>query len=266
MTTVTMLHAVTRDRHDFAPFAATIARMNPRPQDLLGHGEAPRAPRYRLQDFAAAVRWPDANAAEASAATGTPGDGPLFYGHSLGGLVALAVAQDNPGRLRGLVLEDPPLFESRQPRLDTTPWAGGFRALKRIMTGKGRDRTLAEWEAAVALWPSGHGTQTIAEQGGTDAVARRARQIAALDPAVLDAMVDPDLHHAFDPITAIRAARCPVTILVGNREEGSALSAQDLVILAAEPSVTLVRIQSAGHYLHEARPDLCADALKALAP
>lgn len=287
MTTVTMLHAVTRDRHDFAPFAGMLDRLNPRPLDLLGHGDAPRSPHYRLQDFAAAISWPAPSAAEnppgappsapatpvalaAPAAPAAPETAPesasLFYGHSLGGLVALAVAQNNPGRMRGLVLEDPPLFESRQPRLDATPWADGFRKLKRIITGRGSDWTLAEWNEAVAAWPSGHGELTIAEQGGPEAVARRARQIAALDPAVLDAMVAPDLHGAFDPIAAIRAAKCPVTILVGAREAGSALSTEDLAILAAEPSVTLVRIQAGGHYLHEARPDLCASALKALAP
>ncbi len=290
MTTVTMLHAVTRDRHDFAPFAALLGRLNPRPIDLLGHGDAPRSASYRLRDFAAAVPWPgppgapfasSASPAPYAADPATSGilqpnaprrpeanadDAPLFYGHSLGGLVALAVAAAHPGGLRGLVLEDPPLFELRQPRLDTTPWASGFRALKRIITGKGRDWTLAEWQEAVAAWPSGHGEQTILEFGGTEAVARRARQIAALDPAVLDAMVAPDLHEDFDPVAAIRAARCPVTILVGARDAGSALSADDVAILAAEPSVTLVRIRAGGHYLHEARPDLCVSALKALAP
>jgi len=247
---VLLVHAVTRDARDLEPFVPLSEGMaRPRPVDLLGHGAAPRAARYRIADFAAALPLPQQPVA--------------IYGHSLGAMVALRAAAAAPGRVRALVLEDPPFFDSRPPRLDTTPWADGFRKLKSLMTGRCAGHTVADWEHAVARWPSGHGARTIADAGGPAAIRRRARQIAALDPAVLDFMVDPVLHEGFDVVTALRTAGCPVTVLAGARDEGSALAEEDLRLLAGEPNVTVVRLSGAGHYLREAQPERCAEALRA---
>ena len=242
-----LLHAVTRDRHDFTPFLPHLPPVRPMPADLLGHGEAARVPRYTIADYAAAVALPDEPA--------------LLYGHSLGGMVALRTAATHRGRVRALVLEDPPLFDSRQPRLDETPWADEFRKLKSILTRRGAGFKIADWERAVADWPSGHGTATIGEFGGADAVARRARQIAALDPAVLDGIVAQELHDGFEVGPSLAAAGCPAIILVGNRRLGSGLSEADVRLLAAEPNVRIVEAPRTSHYIHEAEPELCARAV-----
>ena len=242
-----LLHAVTRDRHDFTPFLPHLPAVRPMPVDLPGHGEAARAPRYTIADYAAGVVLPDEPA--------------ILYGHSLGGMVALRIAATHPGRVRALVLEDPPLFDSRQPRLDETPWADEFRKLKSILIGRGAGFTVADWKRAVAAWPSGHGTATIEAHGGADAVARRARQIAALDPAVLDDIVSHELHDGFEVRPSLVAAGCPVIVLVGNRSLGSGLSEADVQLLAGEPNVRIVRAPKTGHYIHEAEPELSARAV-----
>lgn len=51
-------------------------------------------------------------------------DGPvLLAGHSSGGVLALAIAAARPKLVRGLLLEDPPLFSSELPRGDNTTGA-----------------------------------------------------------------------------------------------------------------------------------------------
>ncbi|MEM0906106.1 MAG: alpha/beta hydrolase [Pseudomonadota bacterium] len=242
-----MLHAVTRARNDFGPFLQHLGGISATPLDLLGHGDAPRADRYQVRDYADALPLPEGTVA--------------LYGHSLGGLVALRRASIAPGTVTALILEDPPLFDSRQPRRETTPWPTQFRKLKSIMTRRGADWSHHDWKRAVAAWPSGHGAGTFADQG-EDHVDRRAAQIANLDPAVLDGIVSDALHTDFDIIEAVRAAACPIVLVAGDRDEGSALHPDDVQLLAAEPNVTVVHAPGHGHYLREARPDLCAQAVE----
>jgi pimeloyl-ACP methyl ester carboxylesterase len=74
--------------------------------DLLGFGESPQAlGSYRIEDHADAVieALRDAEVRDA-----------LVVGHSMGGSVAVAVAERDPGRVRSLVLVNaPPTKESR---------------------------------------------------------------------------------------------------------------------------------------------------------
>lgn len=243
---VILLHAVTRDRHDFAGFSDRLPGVAAEARDLIGHGEAPRAPRYRVADYAAAV--PLAGR-------------PVLYGHSLGGLVALAAAAASPGAVRALVLEDPPLFESAQPRLSEGPFQRGFVNLLALKRGAGAHYALADWERLVAPWPSGHDRLSLAEWDG-DAVRRRARQLAAFDAEVLPPLIDGTVQEGFDVIAALAAAACPVILLAGARERGSALTAGDLARLAAAPNVTVRRIPGEGHYLREGAPAECAEAVR----
>jgi pimeloyl-ACP methyl ester carboxylesterase len=247
-----LLHAATRDRHDFEallPLLPVDPPLAPRAVDLPGHGEAPRAPRYRITDLADATQE---NLGPEPA---------VLYGHSLGGLVAVALAARHPERVRGLVLEDPPLFESRMPRLADTPFFRGFRALKALMEGPAAGYTLADWEREVASWRSGHGRTSVAEALGPDGVRRRARQIAAFDPAVLDTLMGGELHAGFDMEAALRSVRCPAVLLAGERQLGSALSAEDLRHLALATTIRVDPVAGEGHFIHEVLPRPCAAAV-----
>lgn len=249
MPSVLLFHAITRDRFDFDPFLPLLGGAKARAVDHLGHGDGPRAENYRLVDCI--------NAAERELP-----DGPVvLYGHSWGAMVSLGLAARHGDRVRAIVLEDPPLFDSRQPRLDTTPWADGFRKLGRIMTGRGAEWSEADWQKAAAHWPSGHGSKTILEACGEAAVQRRGRQIAKLDPRVLEFMVADDLQDGFEVVSAMRAATCPVIIIAADRDQGSALAPEDVTLVGREPNVTIVEARSVGHYVREAQPELCAEVL-----
>lgn len=245
------LHALSRDRHDFDPFLGRVADLDPVALDALGHGDAPRGPDYRVVDYA-------------DHAERMLPDGPvLLYGHSLGGKVAVCLAGRHPGRFAGLVLEDPPLLSPLRPD-EPSPFRRGFRGLWRLMTGRGKDYGEAEWIEATRSWPSGHGTASILDAMGEAAAVRRGRQIANLDPNVLRSPIEGTYFDGFDPMASIRAAECPVIIIAGEEGEGGALSEADVLVLAAEPNVSVVRAPGRGHYVREAEPALCEAAVRSL--
>jgi pimeloyl-ACP methyl ester carboxylesterase len=68
--------------------------------DFRGHGHSDRADAYDLEGFVSDART-------ALAAIGRPA---LVIGHSLGGVVAGALAQQQSGNVRAVVLEDPPWY------------------------------------------------------------------------------------------------------------------------------------------------------------
>jgi pimeloyl-ACP methyl ester carboxylesterase len=257
MAPLLLLHAATRDRHDFPALLGALptdVAARAIPVDLLGHGDAPRAPHYRIGDFADAVE------------TMLGAEPAVLYGHSLGGLVAVALAARRPDAVRAVVLEDPPLFASQMPRLAGSSWYRGFLALKAMMEGPAAGWSEAQWACEVAGWPSGHGRTTVAEVLGPDGVLLRARQIARFDPAVLDAMVEGRLHDGFDILAALRSLSCPAVLLAGEAERKSVLPEEDLAILAAETPLRIERVTGEGHFIHETLPQPCAAAIRAVLP
>jgi pimeloyl-ACP methyl ester carboxylesterase len=254
MTRLVLLHAATRDRHDFGALLSALPALadDALTLDLLGHGEAPRAARYSILDFAEAV-------------APVLGDGRFtLYGHSLGGLVGIALAARRPDRVAGLVLEDPPVFGSRMPRLADTSFYRGFKALKTLMEGPAAGWDVAQWEQEVAGWPSGHGRTTVAEVLGEDGVAMRARQLARLDPGVIGSLLAGDLHADFDIEAALRSLSCPAILLAGEAARNSALSPEDLCWLAEETALIVEPVAGEGHFIHETLPAPCATAVRAV--
>ncbi|WP_108662282.1 alpha/beta fold hydrolase [Acuticoccus kandeliae] len=252
-TRVIALHAATRDRHDFAGLIDALPGFAFDCRDLLGHGDAPRIPDYSVE----------AMADEIAPLVGD--DRPLLYGHSLGGLVALATAARLPGRVRALVLEDAPLFEAMMPRLAETNFYRGFQGLKRLMTGRAAGYTRADWEREVANWPSGHRGQTMTDAFGEPGIRLRAGQLAAFDPRVLDALMDGHIADGYDAIALLRRVAIPVIYIAGSRDLGSAITPEDVARIAAEPNVTVDQVTDEGHFIHEVMPERCATAVRTLA-
>jgi len=258
MSRLALLHAATRDRHDFGALLGALpdSGANALTLDLVGHGDAPRAPRYRIVDFAAAVEC------TLDAALGA--ERAVLFGHSLGGLVAIAIAARRPDRIAALVLEEPPVFGSMMPRLAESSFYRGFAALKSLMIGDAAGWTAAEWEREVAGWPSGHGRTSLADVLGADGVAMRARQLARFDPLVLDALMAGDLHADFDIAAALSALQCPALILAGETARNSALSDDDVARIEGIAPVSVERVPGEGHFIHETLPAPCADAVRRL--
>ena len=95
---VACLHGVTSSGRHFEPLAARLApAYRVVAPDLLGHGDSPREPPWRLDDHIDAV--------EDSA-----GGARLWLGHSFGARIAFEHAARHPGTVERLVLLDPAIL------------------------------------------------------------------------------------------------------------------------------------------------------------
>ena len=214
--TVLCLHAITRSGRDFRPFAQALSRdFDVLTPDLLGHGQTPRSASYLLADYrdALLVELPR-------------GCDIILWGHSLGGLVALALADKYGDRVVGVVLEDVPLFEVEWPRFRDGPFYSGFKALHEQLSAKTPNRSALA--AEVAAWPSGDGQTHLGARFGDAIVDQRTEDLLNLDVAALVPPLTGQLAGDIDIRKILAHLQCPVWLLAGNRTLGSALTEHDL--------------------------------------
>lgn len=178
------------------------------------------------------------------------GAGPaVVAGHSMGGLVATALAERAPDRVRRLVLVNtPPTLESR-----TTARSGGERALRLPLVGP------LLWKAA-----------------GRRGLARGAASAVAPGAAVPDVLVDDlvrtghgrwagstraiDAYLAERPLAdRLRPLGVPVDVLFGDRDQR--VDPASLTVYDAVPRATVHPFPGLGHSPLLEAPDAVADAL-----
>jgi lipase len=95
---IACLHGVTSSGRHFEPLAALLAPASRVvAPDLLGHGDSPREPPWRLPDHVDAVE--DA-----------VGEAAVWLGHSFGARIAFEHAARHPGTVERLVLLDPAIL------------------------------------------------------------------------------------------------------------------------------------------------------------
>ena len=116
-----MLHGVTRRWQTFRPLLPALENgWHVHALDFRGHGLSDRAGgAYRVVDYVA----------DAVALVESLPQPAFVYGHSLGAMVAAAVAAATPDHVRGVVLEDPPM-QTMGGRITETPLHGFFTALQ----------------------------------------------------------------------------------------------------------------------------------------
>jgi pimeloyl-ACP methyl ester carboxylesterase len=165
-----LLHGVTGRWQAWLPVMADFAlRWHVYAVDLRGHGRSGHVPgAYRVTDYAGDI------IALLRQHIGEPA---VVVGHSLGAIVAIAVAADAPEAVRAIVLEDPPLAAFRHQSRER-PELPRFRV----------QRDLARSTATV--------DELAAELAGAmpslDAAALRARATAVrqMDPDVLTMILE----------------------------------------------------------------------------
>ncbi len=116
-----LLHGITDSLDTYEPLLPELSQWaHVYALDLRGHGGSSNVGSYRAHDYAADV------AAFIRTVIGRPA---VVAGHSLGGLVAAALAPDAPRWVRGVLLEDPPMYLGDMARFHQTPFYDGFIAL-----------------------------------------------------------------------------------------------------------------------------------------
>src|SRR5439155_21393530 len=188
--------------------------------DLPGHGRAPR-----LTGLA------DLQAFSAQTAERLPDRVDLLVGHSLGAVVALALA----GRARALVLEDPPGALDGRDRLGL---ALGIEADSALVV---RDRA-----ALVAR-------ERAANPGWADEDVEYAVDgIAAADAKAVAAALRSPLR--WDRLALLAAVKQPVLLLAASDGRGSALGGDRSAVRALLPPGRFVELDG-GHCLHRDAPE-----------
>ncbi len=163
----------------------------------------------------------------------------LLVGHSLGGVVATAVAQRRPDLVRRLLLEDPPLFEGDDARRAASPVASFFPMFVAAV------RQLQQRHADVADF-----ADLMRATTAPDALEARALAISRWDPATMEAAVAGVVWRGFDPTAPLA---CPVTVLRSDPAAGAVFAADDAGRFRdGNPQAGIVMIEGATHTIHDA--------------
>lgn len=94
--------------------------------DCHGHGESSRTPeKYSAEAIGKDFVWFIEHVI---------GEPVVISGHSSGGLLTAWIAANSPENVRGIVLEDPPLFTTEAPRYEKTfAWVDSFRPIHNFL-------------------------------------------------------------------------------------------------------------------------------------
>lgn len=197
--------------------------------DLRGHGRAPRASRYRIEDLAAdlGATMPE---------NGEPA-WDLVIGHSIGAAASVVAAADDAAWTRRLALLDPALTTDE-------------RQCTRVLEGQRAAHASATVESTRAENPSWHDLDVQQR-----VVAVREASLFALEHCVLD---NPD----WDTAPRIADLACP-TLVIAADPTLSDYFAGDLAqsVLASNSLVEQVVIAGAGHSVHRDAPEQTLAAL-----
>ncbi len=196
--------------------------------DLRGHGDAPRASRYRIDDIAADLL-----------ATPPNGDGAwgLVVGHSIGGAAAAQAAGTDAAWTERLVLLDPALVVD-EPSRET------------VLAGQLANHDGATVASIADQYPRWHPLD----------VELRVRSAKAASRFALERMVRDN--HDWDVTAFVPHIAAPTLVIAADPELGAMFAGEFAErVLAMNPLLEQVVIAGAGHSLHRDKPEATVRAL-----
>jgi pimeloyl-ACP methyl ester carboxylesterase len=244
------LHGVSSNRRTWDWMVSKIAgRMRVLAYDHRGHGGSSHVPRtYTLEYYVSDAM------AFCDNVIGRPS---VIVGHSLGGIVALSVAQRRPELVRALLVEDPPLVQTRAENR-------GFFSLLHQAISEMHDRgaPVDEYESMMRVVPSPNGAGSFADVLGPDGTRARAEGLARVDPDVFLPLLDGSAMAAATPDALIK---CPLVVLRADPRLGATFTAEDEArLLSVDPQAQVKMIEGASHFIHDEQPERVLAELDAL--
>jgi pimeloyl-ACP methyl ester carboxylesterase len=239
---IVFLHGVLRGWGDFAPlFPAVLPRWRPVAVDFRGHGRSARAPgNYLVIDYV-----------EDALAVLTSLDEPaVLFGHSLGALAAAGAAAHTPGKVRAIVLEDPP-SALLLANIRETSFFSQFTAMKVLAGDLVPVPELARQLAALPITGPGGTTQRLGDFRDAASLRFLARCLKDVDPEVLTPLNSGRWLEGYDVEATMRGVKCPALILRGDEAKGGMLNRREAEQWAAWMSdATLIDVPGVGHLIH----------------
>jgi len=196
--------------------------------DLRGHGYAPRATRYRISDFAADL-------VHTSPEGGGSWD--LVIGHSIGAASAVVASAHHPSWAQKLVLLDPALLLNEERKEIVR--AGQLYGHDHLTEDEIR-RDSPHWhplDIELKLW------------------SHRQASRFAVEHAVLD-------NPSWDVVSEAKSVSVPTLVIGGDPAVDSMFNGDHAAdVLAANPNMSMVVIEGAGHSVHRDRPRETIEAI-----
>ena len=251
--TLLLLHGVTRLLDDWEPvFAGLSAHGDIVACDHRGHGRSDRGSSYVVMDYV--EDCVEFLRREISLPV-------TLVGHSLGAMVAAAVAAQAPEYVKALVLEDPP-FESMGSRILGSGWQSQFIGMQSVARRAGESDDLTELLAEVSI-PQTDGTvRSLGELRSLTSLKWSAHCLRFVDPELFTPLIEGRWLHGYDRQRVFRSIQCPTLLLQADPSSGGALSDADAFEMASFiPQCTHVRLAGKGHQLHRDYPEAFLSAI-----
>lgn len=213
---------------------ALQSSLSPITMDLHGHGDSGKpASGYLYQDYIADVE---------RVLHALKLDNPIIIGHSLGGIVALWWAAQNPATARAVVAVDSPLRSGEAFRPAFDGWIAQNAMTPEALAAAYLDAN-PEW----------------GEQRAID----RARIMTSTPAGVFTELKAESMaNEGIDRIAELEGITSPVLLLHGDLALGSMVHPDDLQALPRRlPNATVVHIPESGHRIHREQPGAFVHAL-----
>jgi pimeloyl-ACP methyl ester carboxylesterase len=240
-TPLLMLHGVGRRWQDFVPIApALAARRHLYLVDHRGHGKSQHVPNeYRVMD----------HVDDAIGVLATLHQPALLYGHSLGALVAVAVAALRPDMVQAIILEDPPSAHYLA-HLPDTGYHATFTAM-RALAGPNRNIAATAQALGATRVPTPNGTVPLAQLRDPASLRFVARCLLDLDGTALTRPLEGTWLDGYDEQALWAQVVCPTLLLRGDPAVGGMLPTADADLLATRiADCVRLDLPGVGHLLH----------------
>ncbi len=251
------LHGVLRCWQDYVPLLPVLTcRWQVLAVDMRGHGKSQRTSgRYLVRDYMRDVFAFVRDAVDEPA---------VIYGHSLGAMVAAAVAAYLPDKVRAVIMEDPP-FDTMGEEITQTQFFSLFNGIKGLL-GRGLDVDETARELAEMLVGSADDPKWKRLGDVRDPVSLRfvAKCLTQVDPTVLKPIVEGQWLEDFHRNEILRRVKCPTLLLQADPEAGGMLPDKDAKQIAdVMANCLLVKVLGCGHLIHWSRRETTIEMVSA---
>jgi len=210
--------------------------------DFRGHGASDAADNaYLITDYVS----------DALGLLGKLNEPPIVYGHSLGAMVAAAVAAEAPDRVRAVVLEDPPI-NTMGSRINETVFHGFFASLKKFAGDQRDDDAIAHDLAEINLRdPQGGNETRLGDLRDGPTLRFMASCLRQLDPDVLTPIVEGRWLDGYNVDSVFRRLACPTLLIQADTAAGGMLTDEDAArVETLSRDLTRVTLPGVGHLMH----------------
>jgi non-heme chloroperoxidase len=161
----------------------------------------------------------------------------ILVGHSLGSMVAAAVAANHPEFVSALILEDPPAFDQSE----VFPFFEDRLKLR-----------LLPYDKRVQALQTGNTTSEQTIQG--------ANSLETVHPAVLHEFINGKAH--YDSKLLFPNIECPTLLMVGDKNFGSVVAPYHIDLICSQiKNVTVSKWRNVGHGIHDLEPEKFSKAI-----